>query len=254
MRKSLSPILATLALGFLVAGCSGSNTTEGPDRIASSAAGTVTPIDQKTCSSKTGTQAFFGKLEVLVWDTPIWLMSADVDCGGWSGRSNPTKLAKVGPSHVPPPVRPTPKGFVNPFRLEVSLGKVRPQWRMRIVKKAADGTFKKIYSFKLTFAPFPKKSGYNGVFLCFTTNCQDVTAMKRCDDIDSPGFPLDCGFPPPAPRPVRGTTYLQKGTVWRTPVIGGLGPFIIETETYDDPAKGRGSFTLSIVERREMRR
>ena len=249
MRRFLPLLLAGFALGLLVAGCGGSNTTDASERLASSAGGTVKPIQRKTCPSKTGSQAFFGRLQLVVVDKPIWVMSADVDCSGFSGKSNPTKMAKVGPSRLGG--RPNPEGWVNPFRLEVNLGKLRSPWLMRIVKKTADGKFKELHSFGLTFAHFPKKPGYTGLFMCVTRNCQDVTAVKKCPDAGPGNF--NCGFPPPAPYRVgRGSSYFQKGTVWRFPPTGGFGPLVVETSATDDPAEGVGEFTISIVESRHL--
>lgn len=238
-------VVALAAATIAIGACSGDG--DGDEELSRSASvgQTVTPIKKVSCSGKSGTQRYFGELWASVTKASskkLWLMSSDVDCGRWSGRSNPTKLAEVGPYESG--LRYAP-GVTNPFRLEVTSGS-RAQWRMRMVTKAADGTFKELYSFKLTFAPFPKRSGYRGLFLCPNNNCQDVTRVRQCPSTDPKN--IDCGFPPEGPRQVRPNTWGMRGTIYHTPAFGGFKPFVIETWTSDNPSKGEGGFQIEIDE------
>lgn len=229
----------TIALGA----CSGGG-DQGPSRSAS--VGTaVNPIKPVSCPERSNTQKYLGKLIVSVTresSEKLWLMSSDVDCGQWSGKSNPTKLAKVGPYGSGAASTP---GITNPFRLEVGSAS-RPQWRMRMVTKSADGTFKELYSFKLTFAPFPKRSGYRGLFLCFTRDCADVTRVRKCPSTDPKN--IDCGFPPEAPRQLGPNSWGQEGTIYRTPAFGGFKPFVIQTYTVANPSEDQSSFRIQLNE------
>lgn len=202
----------------------------------------VTPIKRVTCPERSGTQAFFGKLRVSVSTKPLWLMSADVDCGQWSGKSNPTKFANVGPfgSSVE-----EPGGLTNPFRLEVGSA-VRPRWRMRLVKKSADGQWVKIFSFKLAFAPWPGRTGYRGIYLCFTDTCDDIKRVRLCPSTDPKN--IDCGFPLEAPRQITAVTWYQDGTMYRTPAVGGFKPFVIWTENWRNTDTGASTFHIHITE------
>ena len=243
--RKVALVIPVAALAFMIGACSGDGNDGGEQSRSASVAGAVKPIKPVTCPGKTGTQRYFGKLFLSVTkqsSEKLWLMSSDVDCGQWSGKSNPSKLAKVGPYKSG--VRSAP-GINNPFRLEVGSAS-RPQWRMRMVTKEADGTFKELYSFKLTFAPFPKRSGYRGLFLCPNNNCQDVTRVRQCPSTDPKN--IDCGFPPEGPRQVRPNTWGMRGTIYRTPAFGGFKPFVIQTYTQDNPSAGEGGFQIEIDE------
>ena len=243
MKTGIPITLSALAL--VVSACGGG---EGEDPSRSASVGTaVTPIKPVTCSGKSGTQRYRGNLWMSVTkdsSEKLWLMSSDVDCGQWSGRSNPSKLAQVGPYRSGYAFAP---GVTNPFRLEVGSAS-RPQWRMRLVTKAPDGTFKELYSFKLTFAPFPRRSGYRGLFLCPQGNCQDVTKVRKCPSVDPKN--IDCGFPIEAgwPKQMRPNTWGTPGVIYRTPAFGGFKPFVIETYTSDNPSAGEGGFRIQITE------
>ena len=204
----------------------------------------IEPIKRVTCRERTFTDAFFGKLFANVRTKPVWLLSAEVDCDQWSGPSNPTKLANVGPfrSGVL-----TPEGFKNPFRLEVGSAS-RPQWKMRIAKKSADGRLVKILSFRLTFAPWPKRTGYRGLFLCFASGgkCNDVTSVKKCPSTDPKN--VGCGFPPDPPRQITAEMWMQQSILYRTPAVGGLKPMIIFTESYYNTRTRARTFQIHIEE------
>ena len=204
----------------------------------------IEPIKRVSCPERTYTDAFFGRLFVNVTTKPVWLLSAEVDCGQWSGPSNPTKLANVGPFRTGVL---TPEGFKNPFRLEVGSAS-RPQWKMRIAKKSADGKLVKITAFRLTFAPWPKRTGYRGLFLCFASGgkCNDVTSVKKCPSTDPKN--VGCGFPPDPPRQITAERWMQQSIVYRTPAVGGLKPLVIFTESFYNTRTRDRTFEINVVE------
>lgn len=242
-------LVSLAAVTIAIGACSGDGDgSEDPARSAS-VGQTVTPIKKVSCGGKTYTQRYFGELYVRVSaasSKKLWLMSSDVDCGGWSGKSNPTQLAQVGPYESGRAFGP---GVTNPFRLEVT-SSGRPQWRMRMVTKAADGTFKELYSFKVTFAPFPKRSAYRGLFLCPHNNCNDITKVRQCPSRDPKN--IDCGFPGEGPRQVTKTpirdVWFATSVEYRTPAFGGFKPFAIDTWSWDDPGVGEGRFEIHVSE------
>ena len=243
---SRKTVFAVAALGFtLVFGSALSGLTAAAKRNPPGSTPTIiTPIKRVSCPERTYTDAFFGKLLVNVRTKPVWLLSADVDCGQWSGPSNPTKLAKVGPfgSGIL-----SPDGLTNPFGLEVGSAS-RPQWKMRLAKKSADGKLIKILSFRLTFAPWPKRTGYRGLFLCFASGdrCNSVTSVKKCPSTDPKN--VGCGFPPDPPRQVNAERWFQQGIVYRTPAVGGLKPLVITTESWYQTRTGARNFHIHIDE------
>lgn len=242
--RKIVMLAVPLAAVAVAAGAYGGDDARGKSSPATAAA--VTPINTVTCPNRSSTQRFMGALHLSVatksHSGKLWLMSSDVDCTQWSGKSNPTKLAKVGPYQFQHRTAP---GVSNPFRLEVGSAS-RPQWRMRLVTKAANGTFKELYSFKLAFAPFPTRTGYRGVFLCFTSDCKDVTRVKQCASTDAKN--IDCGFPPTPAKQLAPNKWGQEGTVYRTPAVGGFKPFVIQTYTTANSAEDKSGFTIEIRE------
>ena len=242
--RKIVMLAVPLAAVAVAAGAYGGDDARGKPSPATAAA--VKPIKPETCPNRTSTQRFMGVLHLSVatksHSGKLWLMSSDVDCTQWSGKSNPTKLAQVGPYRFGQMTAP---GVSNPFRLEVGSAS-RPQWRMRLVTKAANGTFKELYSFKLAFAPFPTRTGYRGVFLCFTSDCKDVTRVKQCASTDAKN--IDCGFPPTPAKQLAPSKWGQEGAVYRTPALGGFKPFVIQTYSTDNPSDGKGEFKIEITE------
>jgi hypothetical protein len=118
---------------------------------------------------------------------------------------------------------------------------------MRMVTKNPDGTFKELYSFKLTFAPFPKRSAYRGLFLCFTNDCKDVNRIKECQFPPDSTENIDCGFLPEAnwPKEGPGGVWRQRGISYITPAFGGFKPFVITTFSTDD--RSSGTFNIEIT-------
>ena len=246
MALSRKPVIFFAALVFAcVLGFALSGLSADAKRKPGSAAPTVIePIKRVSCPERTFTDAFFGKLLVNVRTKPVWLLSADVDCGQWSGPSNPTKLAKVGPTRSGIL---TPEGLRNPFRLEVGSAS-RPQWKIRIAKKSADGKLVKILAFRLTFAPWPERTGYRGLFLCFASGgkCSDVTSVKRCPSTDPKH--VGCGFAPDPPRQITSERWMQQSIVYRTPAVGGLKPLVIFTESFYNSRTRDRTFQIHIEE------
>lgn len=244
--KKLGLVLPLAVVAVTLGACGGGGDAGEEQSRSASVETAIKPTKRVNCPERTSTQKFMGKLSVVVvtkeLTDKLWLLSSEVDCGQWSGKSNPTKLAKVGPVGRYSQEFP---GIKNPFRLEVGSAS-RPRWRMTMATKNPDGTFKKLYSFKLTFAPFPKRTGYRGLFLCFTNDCKDVTRVKKCPSADPKN--IDCGFPPGPPKQVRPDVWQQVGTVFRTPAFGGFKPFIIETSARDNPSAGSGGFEIFIAE------
>lgn len=248
-KKSVMILPIAVVVGVLGA-CSGDGSSGEQQSRSASVETAIKPIKRVNCPERTSTQKFMGKLTVRLMPAALrdklWLLSSEVDCDQWSGKSNPTKLAKVGP--VGEYSREFP-GIKNPFRLEVGSAS-RPQWRMTMATKNPDGTFRKLFSFKLTFAPFPKRPGYRGLFLCFTNSCDDVTRVKECPSTDPKN--IDCGFPPGAPFQVRQSPSIwqQDGGSYRTPALDGSAPFLVETSTRASEAEG--GFEINISEVREL--
>ncbi|MFM9044463.1 MAG: hypothetical protein ACKOL0_01440 [Solirubrobacterales bacterium] len=231
------------AVTIAIGACSGDGDGSEEPRRSATGATAVKPIKPVTCPNRSSTQKYMGRLRINVTkesEGKLWLMNSDVDCGQWSGKSNPTQMPEVGPIG-----RYEAPGLVNPFRLEVGSAS-RPQWRMRMVTKDADGTFKELYSFRLTFAPFPKRTAYRGLFLCFTRDCKDVTRVRKCPSTDPKN--IDCGFPPEAPRQVGPSSWVQEGSTYRTPAFGGFKPFSIWTQTIANPSEDRSSFEINLYE------
>jgi hypothetical protein len=243
--RKIVMLAVPLAAVAVAAGVYGGDDARGKSNPATAAAA-VTPIKTVTCPNRSSTQRFMGALHLSVatksHSGKVWLMSSAVDCTQWSGKSNPSKLAKVGPYRFGQTTAP---GVSNPFRLEVGSAS-RPQWRMRLVTKAANGSFKELYSFKLAFAPFPERTAYRGVFLCFTTDCTDVTRVKKCASTDAKN--IGCGFAPEPAKQRGPNRWSQAGVVYRTPAFGGFKPFVIQTYTIDNPSVGEGEFKIEITE------
>lgn len=239
-------VLAALAGALAITaftGC-GSDDTVSNNREASVAG--IKPIKQVVCPERSNSEAFFGKLEMTggskTGGVPVWLMSSDVNCDQWSGPSNPTKMAKVGPTKRGSLV---PDGWKNPFRLEAR--GTKPWWRIRIVAKGANGQLVKLFSFRVGFVEWPKKPPYRGLFICFGASFECRLSPPPCPPNDPTA--VNCGSPPGEAKPFNPRVWTQRGNeVLFGPARSDFGPFLVRTFNQRNTETKTSSFELSIEE------
>lgn len=241
---ALAALAGALAITAFT-GC-GSDDTVSDNREASVSG--IKPIERIVCPERTGSEAFFGNLRLTgqskTGGMPVWLMSSDVDCDQWSGPSNPTKMAKVGPTKRG---LSAPEGWKNPFRLEAR--GTKPWWRIRIVTKGVNGQLAKLFSFRVGFVEWPKKSSYRGLFLCFgaTFECR-LSPPRECPPNDFTA--VNCGYPPGEPKDNNNyRVWTQRGNEFIFgPSRGDFGPFLVSTFNKRNTETKTSSFELSIEE------